>query len=162
MEISLIAALDRNHVIGAGGEIPWHLPADLRYFKATTMGKPVVMGRKTYESIGRPLPGRQNIVLTRQSDYEAPGCIVVHSLPDALAAAGSAPELMVIGGATVYRAFLPLADRLYLTYVDAVFHGDTCFPPFDPDAWQVVREEQHPPDARNPYPYRFVVLERPA
>ena len=160
MEISLIAALDRNRLIGAGGQIPWRLPADLRYFKATTMGKPVVMGRKTHESIGRPLPGRENIVLTRRPDYRAPGCTVVHSIAAALAAAGDAPELMVIGGSTVYGAFLPMADRLYLTYIDAAFDGDTYFPPFDREAWQVACEEAHSPDARNPYPYRFVVLER--
>ena len=160
MNISLIAALDRNGLIGADGEIPWHLPADLRYFKATTMGKPVLMGRKTYESIGKGLPGRHNIVLTRRPTYRAPGCTVVHSIPAALVAAGDVPELMVIGGATIYEALLPHAGRLYLTYIDAVFDGDTYFPPFDRDAWHVVREEAHPPDGDNPYPYRFVVLER--
>jgi dihydrofolate reductase len=160
MEISLIAALDNNNLIGAGGEIPWHLPADLRYFKATTMGKPLLMGRKTYESIGKPLPGRHNIVLTRRPNYQAPRCTVVHSIPAALAAAGDADELMVIGGGAVYEALLPHADRLYLTYVDALFDGDTYFPPISPEVWQVVSEEAHPADAKNPYPYRFVVLER--
>ncbi|MDX1687598.1 MAG: dihydrofolate reductase, partial [Candidatus Promineifilaceae bacterium] len=109
--ISLIAALDRNGVIGDDGRIPWRLPADLKYFKRVTMGKPLIMGRKTYESIGRPLPGRQNIVLTRQRDYRAPGCTVVHSLEEALAAAGDAEEVMVAGGGSVYRQFLPRADR---------------------------------------------------
>lgn len=160
MKIALIAALDRNRLIGAEGEIPWHLPADLKHFKTTTMGKPLIMGRKTYESIGRPLPGRQNIVLTSRPEYEAPGCTVVHSIPAALAAAAPAAEVMVIGGGTLYEALLPHAHRLYLTCIDAAFAGDTYFPSFDQDAWQVVSEEAHPPDAKNPHPYRFVILER--
>ena len=160
MKISLIAALDRNGLIGADGDIPWRLPADLEYFKATTMGKPILMGRKTHESIGKPLPGRHNIVLTRQPTYQAPGCTIVHSIPAAMAAAGTATELMVIGGSTVYEALLPYADRLYLTYIDGVFDGDTYFPPFSREAWHVVSEEAHPPDGKNPHPYRFVVLER--
>lgn len=160
MQIALIAALDRNRLIGAGGKLPWHLPADLKYFKRTTMGKPLLMGRKTHDSIGKPLPGRQNIVLTRQPDYQAPGCVVVHSIPAALAAAMPAAEVMVIGGASLYAALLPRADRLYLTHIDAAFAGNTYFPPFDRDAWQVVSEETYPPDAQNPHPYRFVILER--
>lgn len=124
------------------------------------MGKPIIMGRKTHESIGKALPGRPNIVLTRQPDYDAPGCMVVHSIPAALAAAGTATEVMVIGGATLYQELLPRAHRLYLTYIDATFTGDTYFPPFDQNAWHVVSEESHPPDAKNPYPYRFVILER--
>lgn len=160
MEIALIAALDKNRLIGADGEIPWHLPADLKYFKTTTMGKPVLMGRKTYESIGKPLPGRHNIVLTHQANYRAPACTVVNSIPDALAAAAPAPEVMVIGGATLYEALLPHADRLYLTCIDAAFNGNVYFPALDEEAWQVVLEEAHPADERTPYPFRFVVLER--
>ena len=158
--ISLIAALDRNGVIGDGGNIPWRLPADLKYFKRVTMGKPLVMGRKTYESIGRPLPGRQNIVLTRRRDFEAPGCTVVHSMEEALAAAGDAEEVMVAGGGTVYRQFLPRADRLYLTFVDTEAEGDTTFPSIDATDWHLIFEEAHAADEENPIPYRFTVFER--
>lgn len=158
--ISLIAALDENGVIGDGGQIPWRLPADLRYFKRVTMGKPLIMGRKTHESIGRPLPGRKNIVLTRNRDYEAPGCTVVHSMEEALAAAGDAKEVMVAGGGEVYGQFLPRADRLYLTFVGAAVEGDTRFPPFDPQQWRLVFEEGHPAGDDNPFPYRFTVFER--
>lgn len=124
------------------------------------MGKPIIMGRKTYETIGKPLPGRTNIVLTRQIDYEAPGCTVVNSPQEALSAAGSAPEVMIIGGAEIYRRFLSQADRIYLTRVDASLEGDTFFPKLSPDEWQVVWEERHKADGRNPYAYRFQVLER--
>jgi len=158
--ISLIAALDRNGVIGDAGRIPWRLPADLKNFKRVTMGKPLVMGRKTYESIGRPLPGRQNIVLTRQRHFEAPGCTVVHSLDEALAAAGEVAEVMVAGGGNVYRQFLPHADRLYLTFVETTAEGETTFPPFDPKAWRLIFEEAHPADDDNPFPYRFTIFER--
>lgn len=158
--ISLIAALDKNGVIGDGDRIPWRLPADLRYFKRVTMGKPLVMGRKTYESIGRPLPGRQNIVLTRQRDFEAPGCTVVHSLEEALAAAGDAEEVMVAGGGSVYRQFLSRADRLYLTFVETTAEGETTFPPFDREKWRLIFEEAHPADGDNPFPYRFTIFER--
>ena len=158
--ISLIAALDRNGVIGDGGRIPWRLPADLKYFKRVTMGKPLIMGRKTHESIGRPLPGRQNIVLTRQHAYEAPGCTVVHSVEEALAAAGDAEEVMVAGGGTVYRQFLPRADRLYLTFVETTGEGQTTFPPFDREKWHLIFEETHPADEKNPFPYRFTIFQK--
>lgn len=158
--ISLIAALDNNGVIGDGGDIPWRLPADLKYFKRVTMGKPLIMGRKTYESIGQPLPGRKNIVLTRQRDYDATGCTIVHSVEEALAAAGNAEEVMVAGGGSVYRQFLPRADRLYLTFVDTEADGDTTFPPFDPAKWRLVFEEAHPADEDNPFAYRFTIFEK--
>lgn len=158
----MILAMDRNRVIGAGGDLPWRLPADMKYFKARTMGKPIIMGRKTYETIGKPLPGRHNIVMTRQSEYEAPGCMVVHSPHEALVAAGPAPEIMIIGGAEIYRRFLPQADRIYLTLIDAALEGDTFFPELSPEEWQTVWEETHDADARNPYAYRFKVLERRA
>lgn len=160
MTISLILAMDRNRVIGAGGGLPWRLPADLAYFKARTMGKPIIMGRKTYETIGRLLPGRQNIVITRQEAYEAPGCTVVHSPQEALLAAGTAPEKMVIGGAEIYQRFLPQADRIYLTLIEAAFDGDTTFPELSAERWQTVWEERHDADARNPHAFRFLVLER--
>ncbi len=158
--ISLIAALDRNGVIGDDGRIPWRLPADLKYFKRVTMGKPLIMGRKTYESIGHPLPGRHNIVLTRQRDYRAPGCTVVHSLEEALAAAGDVEEVMVAGGSSIYRQFLPRADRLYLTFVETTADGETTFPPFDREEWHLVFEEAHPADQQNPFPYRFTIFEK--
>ncbi len=128
MKIAIVVAMAANRVIGRDNQLPWHLPADLKHFKQLTLGKPVVMGRKTYASIGRPLPERTNIVVTRDRDYEAPGCVVVHSLDEALAAAGEAAEVMVIGGAGIYRQVLPRTDTLYLTEVHAEFEGDTLFP----------------------------------
>jgi dihydrofolate reductase len=169
--ISLIAAVARNRVIGAGNRLPWRLPADLRRFRALTMGHPVVMGRKTYESIGRPLPGRTNIVLTRQAGYQAPGCVVVSDLDEALRAAGDATaggetggEVFIIGGADLYRQTLARAGRLYLTEVAAdVPDGDAFFPEIDPALWQEVERIPHQPDARHPYAYAFVTyVRRPA
>jgi dihydrofolate reductase len=148
-------------VIGAGNRIPWHLPADLQRFKALTLGHRVVMGRKTYASIGRPLPGRENVVVTRRRDYHAEGCRVVHSLEEALAAIPAGEEVFVIGGAELYAQSLPLADRIYLTHVDvAVEGGEAFFPVLDAGEWQPISEERHPPDARNPYAYRYVTYER--
>ncbi|MCB8916812.1 MAG: type 3 dihydrofolate reductase [Ardenticatenaceae bacterium] len=159
-QISLIVALASNGVIGLDGGLPWRLPDDLRYFRQVTLGKPVVMGRKTYESIGRPLPGRENIILTRQPNYPAPGCTVVHSVAAALAAAGSAPEIMVIGGAEIYRLFLPLAHRLYLTLVAATPAGDTFMPNYDPAGWRETSRTHHPADNRHPFPFDWIILER--
>lgn len=160
MIISLVVAMDRNRLIGRGNALPWHLPADLAHFKSVTMGKPIVMGRKTYESIGRPLPGRHNIVVSRNPDFSAPGCTVVASVEAALAAAGDAPEVMVIGGAQVYAEALPRAQRIYLTRVDAAFEGDAWFPALDAAVWRECHRTEHAPDDRNPYPYVFLVLER--
>lgn len=157
--LSFVVAMARNGVIGRDNQLPWRLPADLRHFKTVTMGKPIIMGRKTYDSIGRPLPGRTNIVVTRDPAYQAEGCLVVHSIEEALAAAGDAAEVMVIGGAEFYRQLLPRADRIYLTRIDAEFEGDTWFPELDPARWQERSREDHAPDADNPYPYSFVVLE---
>ncbi len=141
--LALIAARARNGVIGLDNRMPWHLPEDLAYFKRVTLGKPVVMGRKTFESIGRPLPGRLNIVVTRNPDWQAVGVQVAHSLDAALAlAAAAAPEeIMLIGGAELYRQALPQADVLYLTEIDAEFAGDAFFPGFDPADWRIDREE---------------------
>lgn len=158
--ISLIVAMDRNRLIGRGNALPWHLPADLAHFKSITLGKPIVMGRKTYESIGRPLPGRHNIVVSRNPDFSAPGCTVVASVEAALAAAGDVPEVMVIGGAQVYAEALPRAQRIYLTRVDAAFEGDAWFPALDAAVWRECHCAEHAPDDRNPYPYVFLVLER--
>jgi dihydrofolate reductase len=155
--VSLVAALARNRVIGAGNRMPWHLPEDLRRFKRLTMGAPVIMGRKTYESIleqtGRPLPGRRNIVVTRQPGARWDGCEVAGSLDAALAAAHAAPEVFVIGGAELYRLALPRADRLYLTLLDAEYPGDTLFPEFDAADW---RETARAPRAG----FAFVTYER--
>ncbi len=163
MIIALIAAMDKNCVIGQNGRLPWRLPADMRRFVDLTLGKPVIMGRTTYESIQpkyRPLHGRTNIILTHNRTYDAPGCQVVHSLDQALAAANGAPEVMVIGGTAVYQQFLPRADRLYLTLIDAEFAGDAYFPPYETSAWTITARKAHEPDEKNPYPYQFLTLEK--
>jgi len=152
--------MDRGGVIGRDGKLPWYLPNDLQYFKRITMGKPIVMGRKTHESIGRPLPGRANIVVSSNRHYEAPGCTVVGSLDEACAAAGRCEEIMIIGGASLYRDALPLASRIYLTEVNADVVGDVRFPPFDRRAWREIERAHHPADARNFCAHSFVVLER--
>jgi len=158
MLISLIAAMDEQGVIGAGGHLPWHLPADLRWFRAHTLGKPVIMGRVTHESIGRPLPRRENIVVTRRADYTAQGCRVVHTVEQALAA--GAPEVMIIGGASLYAALLPRAGRMYLTRLHHRFEGDARFPEYERRAWRVSERHDHEPDHANPFRYSFLVLER--
>lgn len=148
----------RNRVIGRDNRLPWKLPADLRHFRRVTMGKPVVMGRKTFESIGKPLDGRINIVITHDRTYSAPGCRVVHSVDDALQA--DAGEIMVIGGANLYRQTIPVANRIYLTLIDADLEGDAMFPPLDMSAWRETERMDYEPDARNPYRYSFLVLQR--
>ena len=158
--ISLIAAMDENRLIGIDNRLPWQLPADLQYFRQVTMGKPILMGRKTYESIGRPLPGRMNIVLTSDPAFTADGCTVVHSVEEALNAAAGNDEVMVIGGASVYRHMLPIAQRLYMTLVHAQFEGDTHFPVIEPDEWREVERVDHPADERNAYHYSFVRYQR--
>ncbi len=160
MLISLIVAMDRNRLIGRGNALPWHLPADLAHFKAVTMGKPIVMGRKTYESIGRPLPGRHNIVISRNPHFAAAGCTVVASVEQALAVSAAAPELMIIGGAQLYAELLPRAQRLYLTRIDASFDGDAWFPELDANQWRELERSDHAADERNAYPYSFLTLER--
>jgi dihydrofolate reductase len=160
MKIAIVVAMAANRVIGRDNRLPWHLPADLKHFKQLTLGKPVVMGRKTYESIGRPLPERTNIVVTRDRDYEAPGCVVVHSLEEALAAAGEAAEVMVIGGAEFYRQVLARTDTLYLTRVHAEFEGDSVFPELNAAEWREVARTDCEPDEKNPWPYSFMELKR--
>ena len=161
MRIGLVAALARNGVIGREGDLPWRLPDDLAHFKAITVGKPVVMGRRTYESIGRPLPSRLNLVLSR-SAREIPGCTVVRSVDEAIARAeaAGAHELWVIGGEAVYAAFLPRADVLELTHVDAEVEGDARFPRFEREAWREVGASEHAADARHAHPFRTVRYER--
>lgn len=159
-EVSLVAALDRRHAIGRAGAMPWHLPEDLRRFKARTLGKPVLMGRKTALAIGRPLPGRENLVLTRGSEAPFAGQLVVHSLEEAIARAG-AGELAVIGGGEVYRLAMPYATLLALTWVDTeVTDADTFFPAFDPAEWVEVAREEWPADARHPWALAFVDYRR--
>lgn len=159
--ISLIVAVAENDVIGRAGALPWHLPDDLKRFKALTMGRPMLMGRRTFESIGRALPGRTSLVLTRSLDWAAPpGVIVVRSMDEAIERAADAPELCVIGGAEVFRLALPLARRIDLTRVHAEVSGDTFFAPLDAREWRETAREEHPADARNAYPMTFSVLER--
>jgi dihydrofolate reductase len=158
--ISLIVAASTNDVIGINGELPWRLSADLRRFKEITMGKPIVMGRKTYESIGRPLPGRQNIVITRQEGFVAQGCDVVGSPEAAIHAAGDADEIMIIGGSHIYAAFLPLAKRIYLTRVHADVEGDAFLPALELADWRKIRSEAMPAGATDDYAAEFMIFER--
>ena len=157
--ISLIVAASENGVIGRDGQLPWRQSADLRRFKALTMGKPIVMGRKTWESIGRPLPGRQNIVVSRQPGFEINGADVVTGVAEAVAAADPADEIMIIGGSEIYALFLPLADRIYLTRVHANVEGDAWFPP-PGDDWRLVDEDRHAADDDNDYDVSFRTYER--
>jgi dihydrofolate reductase len=158
--ISIIAAMAENRVIGRENSLPWHLPNDLKHFKRLTSGHAIIMGRKNYESIGRPLPERTNIVVTRTPDYRAPGCTVVHSIGDALVAAGDDPEVFIIGGAELYAQTLARAHRLYLTEIHAHVSGDTYFPNFDMNAWREQAREKQEADATHPFAYSFVTLER--
>ncbi|MCF5848861.1 type 3 dihydrofolate reductase [Aeromonas veronii] len=157
MKISMIAAMAHDRVIGKDNLMPWHMPADLAHFKRVTLGKPVLMGRKTFESIGRPLPGRRNLVISRNPDYQAEGIEVVGSVEAALAllAGSSVEELMVIGGGHLYAEMLPSADCLYLTRIDLAVEGDTRFPAFDDGQWQRIACESHPADEKNPHSYSF-------
>lgn len=158
--ISLLVAASENGVIGRDGGMPWHLPDDLKHFKALTLGKPVLMGRKTFDSIGRPLPGRTNLVLTRAAGWSVPGVTVVADLEAAIRVAGAAPELVVAGGAQVYALALPRATRIYLTRIHAVIDGDTRLPELDGAQWHEVSRQLHPVDTRHPFAMSFVTLER--
>ena len=158
--VTLVAAVAENGVIGNGNRMPWHLPADLKRFKALTLGKPLLMGRRTFESIGKPLPGRRNLVLTRAADIPVPGIEVVRAVDEALARCTDSPELMVIGGAEVYRLCLPLAQRMHLTRVHAALVGDTRFPNCDWNEWRKVERSTHAADERNAYAMTFLTLER--
>ncbi len=160
MRISLIVAMDLEGVIGKEKALPWRLPADLKNFRKITWGKPVIMGRKTFESIGKPLPGRTNIVLTRGAHDLPQGCRVARSLSEALDLAGSAEEVVVIGGAAIYALFLPRAERIYLTEVQERFPGDTHFPPWDRSEWREIHRSERPADEANPHPCHFLLLER--
>jgi dihydrofolate reductase len=162
MKISMIAAMANNRVIGKDNKMPWHLPADLKHFKAVTLGKPVVMGRLTYESIGRALPGRTNIVVSSNTSYSLPDAIVVNTFDKELALAASEhEEVMIIGGGSIYKHFLSQAHTLYLTFIDLDVEGDTQFPDYNAIAnWQEIEREAHVKDDKNIYDYEFVSLEK--
>ena len=162
MLISIIVAMDEGRVIGAEGGMPWHLPADLKFFKSVTMGKPIVMGRSTWESIGRALPGRTNIIITRNTRFQAEGCRLAHSVDEALAIAKeeSAEEVMIIGGGGIYEQTLDRVDRLYLTRIAAHLVGDTHFPVINPEEWQEASRQEHKADGDNPFELTFIVLDR--
>jgi dihydrofolate reductase len=158
--VSLIVAMAKNRVIGANNTLPWHLPADLKHFKALTMGHHIVMGRKTYESIGKPLPGRTSVVVTRNANYSVPGVVVVNSLAAAISACGDDEEIFEIGGAELSRLAITLADRISLTEIDADISGDAHFTELDCKFWQETGRVSHAPDEKNLYHYHFVVYDR--
>lgn len=160
--LSLLVAVTENGVIGRDHGMPWHLPDDLKHFKALTLGKPVLMGRKTFDAIGRPLPGRTNLVLTRAANWSVPGTQAVPDLDAAIREAGSAPELVVAGGAQVYALAMPRATRIYLTRIHAVIDGDTLLPDIDASQWRETARELHPNDGRHAYAMSFITLERRA
>ena len=171
MKLSIIVAMANNRIIGLDNQMPWHLPADLAWFKKNTLNKPVIMGRKTFESIGRPLPNRHNIVISRQTQQsDNPLVIWVQSLDDALALAnqlvdknidkGKSNEAFIIGGGNIYQQALPLVDRLYLTHIQTHLNGDTQFPEYSPENWQIIYQESHLADEKNPYDYQFEILKR--
>ncbi len=164
--ISMIAAIDKNRLIGNGPDIPWQMPADRRHFRRMTLGKPVVMGRKTFETLKSPLGKRLNIILTFNKNYRVTNhihrksCVVVHSMDEVLDVAGDCEELMICGGAPIYETFLPYAHRLYLTQIHHVFEGNVYFPAFDMAEWQEVKRIDRQSHQKNPYPYSFIFLER--
>lgn len=159
-ELSLIVAMDRNRLIGSGNQLPWHLPADLRFFKQTTMGKPIVMGRKTHQSIGKALPGRRNIIVTRDPDFSAENCEIVHGIDAAMELCTACEEVMLIGGASLYQQTLERATRLYITQIHHEFDGDTWFPEFDYSAWRIENRSDFDADQSNPYAYSFIKFVR--
>jgi len=158
--VSAIVAAAENNAIGKDNHLLWHLPNDLRFFKRTTTGHPVIMGRKTYESVGKPLPNRRNIIVTRQAAYAAAGTEVVHSLAAALEACTGVQEVFVVGGAEIYQQALPFIDRIYLTRVHVVLPGDSFFPQLDEGVWRLVSEDHHPADDRHDYSYTFEIYDR--
>jgi len=160
MRLSIIVAMDDNHLIGKDNGLPWHLPADLAFFKKVTTGHSIVMGRKTYDSIGRPLPNRRNLVITRNTDVSIDGCEVFNSIDSALQSAKEEDEVLVIGGANLCKQVLGQVDRLYITHIEGVFEGDTYFPDYDEGNWQEISCESHTPDEKNPHHYHFKILER--
>lgn len=161
MKIAMIVAMDEQGVIGKDNDLPWKISADLQFFKRTTMGKPIIMGRNTLESIGRPLPGRRNVVVTSQDDYIAEGCDVVHSLEQAFSLCETAEEVMIMGGASLYKQCFPLCDKLYITQVHTTIDGgDTWFPDWDRSEWKRVSSEDHKADEKNQYDYSFTLFQK--
>jgi len=161
MTVSIIAAMDRNRLIGKGSGLPWRLPADLRHFKQRTMGHHLIMGRKTYDTLGgKPLPGRSIVVVTRRDDFESDFARSAPNLADAIEMCGDDPEIFIAGGAEIYRLALDVADRMILTHIDAELEGDTWFPLWDESQWRLVSREDHDPDEKNPWPWAFAVYER--
>ncbi|MDO9141701.1 MAG: type 3 dihydrofolate reductase [Methylobacter sp.] len=160
MKISLIVAMASNRVIGLDNKMPWHLSADLKKFKQITLGAPILMGRKTYESIGRPLPGRTNIIISRNPEYHQPGCLVFNDIKQALARCSDANEVFIIGGSDFYRSMLPVADTLYLTQIHQDFDGDTFFPELDAAQWLEVAREDVNDDPDAAFSYSFLTLEK--
>lgn len=159
--ISFIVAMDENRVIGKDNQLPWRLPEDLKFFKRVTMGHPIAMGRKTHESIGRVLPGRENIVITRQADYLSEGCTVFHSVEDFVKdSKNQSDEIFVIGGAEIFKETFSYTDRLYITLIHEEFAGDTFFPEYDLSKWKLVSSEKGIKDDKNPYDYEFLIYER--
>lgn len=159
-KLSLICAMDENRLIGSNNALPWHLPADLAFFKRTTMGKPILMGRKTFQSIGRPLPGRQNIVITRDPDFSAEGCDIVNSIEAALDCCKQAEDVMLIGGASLYEQTIPKADHLYITRIHHQFEGDTWFPEFESSGWISEFREDFKADDTNRFEHSFIKYSR--
>lgn len=160
MHISAIVAMSENRVIGRNNQLPWHLPADLRHFKQITMGHPIVMGRKTYASIGRALPGRRNVIISHNANFQAQGCEVFNSIDDALFALKDAKEIFVIGGAQLFEKILPSVKRLYLTVIHADISGDVFFPVLDSSQWKEIAREDHLADGDNEYAYSFITLDK--
>ena len=156
MKISMVVAMTKEGIIGDNNMLLWHLPNDLKRFKSITLNKPIVMGRKTYESIGRPLPNRRNIILTRERYHSFPGCEIMHSVQEILDATEGTDELMVIGGGEIYRLFWPLTTHLYITYVNTSLSGDTSFPSFNMNEWQEVSRESHDADEKHAHSYVFI------
>jgi len=157
--ISIIAAMDENRLIGSNNDLPWHLPADLQRVKKLTTGHSIILGRKNYESIGRPLPNRKNIVVSRNPDFDAPGCIVVDSIENALDAADQG-DTFIFGGAGIYQQMLGMAERMYLTIIHSSFEGDTWFPDYDPDSWEEIDRQDYAADEKNRFDYSFVTLKK--
>jgi len=160
MRLSIVVAMDENRLIGKGNGLPWHLPADLAYFKKITTDNSILMGRNTYDSIGKPLPNRRNIVITRNSEISIKGCEVVNSIEKALSITKDEEEVMIIGGANLFEQLLPDVSRLYITHIEGEFKGETYFPHYDENDWLEVSCETHQPDEKNKYAYQFVILKR--
>lgn len=158
--LSIITAMDNNRLIGKNNALPWHLPEDLAFFKKTTLGKPIIMGRKTFESIGRTLPGRTNIIISRNPDYSVEGCVCLASIESVLEYCSNEEEIMLIGGASLYEQWLPYADQMYITLINAEFEGDAWFPDYQPNLWQTVWSESHKQQNEPHLAFKFIKLSK--